>query len=256
MSGESQGFQLVPVVDLMRGQVVRGMGGKRESYQPIRSLLCGTSEPLAVAQALCAHCASSVLYVADLDALLGGPAQVAVLADLLEGLPELRLWLDAGFADVQGALAVREALGPLGDRLRPIFASESLASRQALQACTAPGGPLGGRVALSLDRRGPQRLDPAGCWEAPELWPADVIVMTLERVGSGAGPDLQTFAGLQGQAPGARFFGAGGVRSPDDLAAAQAAGAAGWLVASALHDGHIPRVAPRVIPEGWTPGKP
>eukprot|EP01035_Chromulina_nebulosa_P045198 gene45198-61240_t len=161
MSGESQGFQLVPVVDLMRGQVVRGMGGKRESYQPIRSALCGTSEPLAVARTLCAHCASSILYVADLDALMGGAAQVEVLAQLLEGLPELRLWLDAGFADVQGALAVREALGSLGDRLLPIFASESLVSRQALQACTAPGGPLGGRVALSLDRSGPQRLDPA-----------------------------------------------------------------------------------------------
>lgn len=249
MSDVSRGFQLVPVIDLMRGQVVRGMGGKRESYQPIRSALCGSSDPVAVATTLCRHCATSLLYVADLDALMGGRPQVAVLATLLDSLPGLRLWLDAGFPDAASALAVRAALGHRGLRMQPIIASESLASRQALQACTATDGPLGGKVALSLDRRGDQRLDAAGCWEAPDLWPADVIVMTLERVGSGAGPDLQAIASLRGQAPATRFFGAGGVRSAADLAAAQAVGAAGWLVASALHDGLIPPVGLRVIPD-------
>jgi phosphoribosylformimino-5-aminoimidazole carboxamide ribotide isomerase len=38
------------------------------------------------------------------------------------------------------------------------------------------------------------------------------------------------------------LIGAGGLRSAADLALAQAAGAAAWLVASALHDLQIPPV--------------
>jgi len=86
--------------------------------------------------------------------------------------------------------------------------------------------------------------DPAGCWDAPSLWPQRVIVMTLERVGSGAGPDLHTMAALHREAPAATLIGAGGVRSPADLARAHEAGASAWLVASALHDLQLPR-APR-----------
>jgi phosphoribosylformimino-5-aminoimidazole carboxamide ribotide isomerase len=67
-----------------------------------------------------------------------------------------------------------------------------------------------------------------------------VIVMTLERVGADAGPDLDTLRAVQTRAPGAELVGAGGIRNADDLARARAAGAYAWLVASALHDGRLP----------------
>ena len=95
---------------------------------------------------------------------------------------------------------------------------------------------------LSLDRRDGQRLDPAGCWDRPALWPARVIVMTLERVGADAGPDLDTLRELQARAPEVSLIGAGGIRDGADLERARAAGAAAWLVASALHDGRLPPV--------------
>jgi phosphoribosylformimino-5-aminoimidazole carboxamide ribotide isomerase len=95
---------------------------------------------------------------------------------------------------------------------------------------------------LSLDRRDGQRLDAAGCWDAPSLWPRRVIVMTLERVGSDAGPDLDTLAAVRRRSPGTVVVGAGGIRNERDLARAHDAGAEAWLVASALHDGRLPRV--------------
>ena len=67
--------------------------------------------------------------------------------------------------------------------------------------------------------------------------------MTLDRVGADAGLDLDTFARLRALAPERRWIGAGGVRDAGDLAAA-AAGAEGWPVASALHDGRIRPPAP------------
>jgi uncharacterized protein related to proFAR isomerase len=235
--------RLIPVVDLLGGQVVRGVRGDRAAYRPIVSALCRSSEPLPVARTLCDHCAARQLYVADLDALTGGAVQAGVLRDLLQGLPGVdELWLDGGFADADAAAALVDALGPDGGRVVPVFGSESLASRAALAGGFDRRSAIGARAVLSLDRRDGQRLDAAGCWEAPSLWPERVIVMTLERVGSGAGPDLQTLEDVRAKAPHAALIGAGGLRSPADLARAGEAGAAAWLVASALHDLQIPRV--------------
>jgi phosphoribosylformimino-5-aminoimidazole carboxamide ribotide isomerase len=231
-------MNLIPVIDLMQGQVVRAVRGNRQSYRPIESRLCNSSDPVTVAKILCAHCATRQLYVADLDALLGRPAQSAVLRTLLQAMPGLELWLDAGFADAPAADALRLELGAAGDGVVPVFGSESLASREALARCFEGDG----EGVLSLDRRNGQHLDVAGCWEAPTLWPRRVIVMTLERVGAGSGPDLETLADVRRKSPTTFVVGAGGIRDPGDLQAASDAGAGAWLVASALHDGGLPRV--------------
>ena len=230
---------LIPVIDLLKGQVVRGVRGDRHAYRPIESALCASSDPVTVARILVDHCAAQQLYVADLDALMGGSPQHDVLARLLQALPGAELWLDAGFADADAAASLRAQLAPHSERIVPVFASESLRSRAALQDCRGRFGAAG--AVLSLDRRDGQRLDPAGCWDAASLWPQRVIVMTLERVGSGAGPDLATMSELHRLAPGTTLVGAGGVRSSEDLERAHAAGANAWLVASALHDLQLPR---------------
>lgn len=239
-------LNLIPVVDLLGGQVVRAVRGDRKAYLPIVSALCASSDPVTVAAILCDHCAADELYVADLDALQGGAVQVAVLADLLQALPGITLWLDAGLADAAAGQALREQLAPYASRIVLVFGSESLRSREALERCfdrtggdAAAAGHPG--AALSLDRRDGQRLDVAGCWDAVDLWPQRLIVMTLERVGSGAGPDLATLQDVRRLAPAAMVIGAGGIRNQEDLVQARAAGADAWLVASALHDLQLPR---------------
>ena len=97
-----------------------------------------------------------------------------------------------------------------------------------------------GRAILSLDRIGGQELDAAGCWNAPALWPERVIVMTLDRVGTHTGPDLQCLRAVRRMAPNVELVGAGGIRDADDLVDAGEAGAMAWLVASALHEGRLP----------------
>ena len=254
-------MMLIPVIDLLQGQVVRGMGGNRQAYRPINSLLCASSDPRTVARILSEHCDARQLYIADLDALMGGSAQIDVLRSVLQALPHIELWLDAGFADAPGARALLAQLQPFDARVVPVFGSESLASRAALEACfatpharsgtapgTAPGAALDSaadftqRAVLSLDRRDGRRLDAAGCWDALALWPKRVIVMTMERVGSQAGPDLDTMRTLRRDSPATWLVGAGGVRNAADLAHATDAGADAWLVASALHDLQLPRV--------------
>ena len=60
--------------------------------------------------------------------------------------------------------------------------------------------------------------------------------MTLARVGSGAGPDLDRLRSIRDAAPGKKVYAAGGVRDAADLIALKRAGMAGALVASCLHD--------------------
>lgn len=228
-------MQLIPVVDLMRGQAVRAVRGERSTYQPLRSQLCVGAEPVAVARALVAHCRAGRLYIADLDALQGGAAQTEVLQAVLRALPSVQLWLDAGFADRASAEALVARMGPFAGRITPVFASESLRDAATLQGLFTGTDD----AVLSLDRRQGQTLDAAGAWHTPSAWPRRVIVMTLERVGTAAGPDLATLAQVQALAPRAQLVGSGGVRHLADLQAARAAGAWAWLVASALHDGAL-----------------
>ena len=160
-------MSIIPVIDLLGGQVVRAVRGDRLAYKPIESALCRSADPRVVARVLCEYTASRVLYVADLDALLGRAPQVDLVTELLEEFPDMLLWLDAGFRDRASADGQLAVLGSVAARVEPVFGSESLASRPAFEQCFAEGA----SGLLSLDRRGSQPLDPSGCWELPSLWP-------------------------------------------------------------------------------------
>jgi phosphoribosylformimino-5-aminoimidazole carboxamide ribotide isomerase len=228
-------MQIVPVIDLKHGQVVRGLRGQRSNYRPIESSLCHSCDPLVVASTLLDYCASNTLYIADLDALEGGAAQIACVEAVLREHPMLELWLDAGFRSAEDFAALRHRLGAPGARLVPVYASESLADAAAMREALADPA----HCILSLDRHDERLLDPAGCWQNPGLWPARVIVMLLERVGSYDGPALEAFADIRDRAPQSSLIGAGGIRDESDLVRAAAAGATAWLTASALHDRRI-----------------
>ncbi len=228
-------MRVIPVIDLMAGQVVRAVRGERAAYRPVRSALCAGSDPVAVARALLDYSGADTLYVADLDALLGGPVQAGHLARLLQALPSTAIWLDGGFRNAAGLEDLARQFGPAAARLTPVFGSESLPDAQTARGCLADPA----RAVLSLDRRAGLPLDPAGCWDHEAWWPERIIVMTLECVGAFTGPDLSTLAAVRRRAPDAVIVGAGGIRDQADLRAAAAAGADAWLVASALHDRRI-----------------
>jgi phosphoribosylformimino-5-aminoimidazole carboxamide ribotide isomerase len=217
-------MQVIPVLDLIAGQVVRAKMGDRDAYRPIETPLSATPDPVDVAAGLLRLAPFSTFYIADLDAILGRGDNFAALGRLKAAFPALELWIDNGAADAAAVAATRAfgaaVLGSESQRDLSLLARE----RDAL---------------LSLDFRGEAFQGPPELLQRPELWPERVIVMTLGRVGSGAGPDLDRLAAIRAIAGDRRLYAAGGVRGDADLAALEAAGAAGVLVASALHDGRI-----------------
>jgi len=67
------------------------------------------------------------------------------------------------------------------------------------------------------------------------LWPSRVIVMTLDRIGSANGPNVELLEDIVGRAGQRRVYAAGGIRDRADLDRVKRTGAAGVLVASLLH---------------------
>ena len=67
----------------------------------------------------------------------------------------------------------------------------------------------------------------------------EVIVLDLARVGSGEGPDVILLGELRSRFPDLELLAGGGVRHAGDLRALADAGAAGALVATALHGGAV-----------------
>jgi phosphoribosylformimino-5-aminoimidazole carboxamide ribotide isomerase len=220
-------IEIVPVIDLKQGQVVRARAGERDRYVPIVTPLSPTSDPVDVARGLLAVTPASHLYVADLDAIEGGGHNLADIRRLAEAFPEMALWVDAGTATLEQAQAFLKArLGRL------VLGSESQVDTQLLKA-------LAGEVVLSLDFRGERFVGPRAIWDNPPLWPDTVIVMTLARVGTGTGPDLDRLRKARQRAPRTNIYAAGGLRGPEDMARLADIGVAGVLVASALHDGRL-----------------
>lgn len=238
-------MQILPVIDLMRGLVVRGIAGQRESYRPISSRLSADPRPGAVARAFAAE-GVRACYVADLDAIAGEAPSWSVYRELVEC--GLRLWVDAGCGDAKraGELAAFEHQGQSLGRL--VIGLESLETDAALGAIIALVG--GDRLVFSLDLKNGEPITRPGVWPGKSAWEIarhvttigvhGIIVLDLAAVGTYDGPaTLELCQKLRATFPTLEIISGGGVRGPADVRAFLTAGCDFVLVASALHDGRM-----------------
>lgn len=222
-------MQVIPVIDLKGGIVVHARKGERANYRPIETPLAPGGRPGDVVAGLLSLHAFATLYIADLDAIGGAARNEAAIADIKRRFPQLVLWVDSGLATLEAARGwLDRDIGHL------VLGSEMLADGAAAASLAADP-----RVVLSLDFRGPDFQGPAELLENAAAWPRRVIAMTLDRVGSHAGPDLDRLRAVKDLAGRREVYAAGGVRDAADLRALDQASIAGALVATSLHDGRI-----------------
>ena len=220
----------IPVLDLLAGVVVRAVRGDRAAYRPLVSPLVESSLPLAVAAAFYTRFGSRRFYVADLDAIQDQGSNAPMVHTLAAAYPDCEWWVDAGITSPEAF--ARYARDP---NIRWVLGSESLPSFAAYAELAQRER----RFILSLDSRAGQPLGPAELWTAPTLWPAEVIAMTLSRVGANEGPDFSLLEQLAQRSPHTALVAAGGTRHLADLLALKNMGVHHVLLASALHDGGI-----------------
>jgi phosphoribosylformimino-5-aminoimidazole carboxamide ribotide isomerase len=232
---------VIPVVDLLGGVAVQAVRGQRERYQPVRSILAPGADLFGLAAALQAQTASQALYLADLDAILSGQGNWDTLGRLSRELP-CQLWVDAGVSGPAGAERVLAAGAG-----RVVVGTECLEELSALEAIGEAVSR--DKVLVSLDVLGGVVLSKApGLAGQPPLeglaslagqgW-SRFILLTLDGVGTGGGPDWGLLEASRRLLPKAVLIAGGGVSAMADVRRATALGLDGALVATALHRGWI-----------------
>jgi HisA/HisF family protein len=233
-------MQVLPVIDLLGGVVVRGIAGQRSEYRPLQSKLTTSVQPLDVARAMRSTFGFTSLYLADLDAIVDRlPNWNCYQALLNDGF---RLLVDAGVRDVALSLELRR----LG--VEPIVGLESCPSPSVLAEIVTANQ---GQVTFSLDLKNGQPLlssDSAGWNDAPAeiirqavaSGVSRMIVLDLADVGTSSGGQTEVLCqSLRAEFPHLSLTCGGGVRGVDDLQKCKSWGASCVLVASALHDGRL-----------------
>jgi phosphoribosylformimino-5-aminoimidazole carboxamide ribotide isomerase len=240
-------MRIIPVIDLLGGQVVHAVKGERQHYLPVKSVLCSTPDPIAIARAFRDRLGLNEIYIADLDALQSdGNSNHRDTIAFLAQKERLNILLDAGVWDIESARAWLD----LGIH-KIIIGSETMNAWDVLKDIPAAISP--DRLVFSLDLRAGKILSrcPALAAMAPiealrnlhtAGW-SEIILLDLNRVGSESGIDHPFLAGVRTAFPDLRLLIGGGISNPKEVADLKARGIAGVLLATALHRGTIGKAA-------------
>ena len=246
-------MHVIPVLDLMIGQIVLAQGGNRDEYRPVHSRLTGSSQPLDVAQAIFNQTGCNWLYLADIDSFAGAAPNWQVYEQLLER--GFGLWIDADWITNDRYTQIAKRLNL--ERLKIIVSSETLSSVEQFSVFEKLISD-GVSVIFSLDKKGntvvsqtPQTEQANSLAEKSEADLVrlayqnnvrDLIVLDLNQVGTNqgfqpSGSSATLIKSLKAELPDLRITSGGGVRGPADVQQWIATGCDHVLVASAIHTG-------------------
>jgi phosphoribosylformimino-5-aminoimidazole carboxamide ribotide isomerase len=237
-------FLLIPVIDILNGQAVHAVRGQRDHYRPIRSCMHPSSEPVALTRAVCNRLGLSTVYLADLDAIQGRPANLDVIERL--AADGLHLWVDIGMRE---AASATQLAGFDRESLTIIAGLETVSGPSAVRDLVTIGGP--DRLAFSLDLfEGRARIAEGARWpnEDPRAIAAHavaagvrrLIILDLARVGSGEGLGSGDLVRqVREDHPSVQLVGGGGLSSIEEVTALRAQRVDAVLIGSAIHDGRI-----------------
>jgi len=215
-------MKIIPVIDVKDGCAVLACQGDRKNYQPLSTALCSSCQIDDVVDAYLSVFSFSKIYIADLDALMETGNNDRLINSLATRFPEIEFIIDCGSVNPQFNTG----------QFTTIVGTESVDALALLDLKKKTDNFI-----LSLDfSRQHTRMGESILYESPELWPKELIIMTLGLVGKNIGPDLSKLQYYSYTYPEYNFIAAGGIRNLSDLIKLQEIGIQQTLVASALHN--------------------
>ena len=232
-------MKIIPVIDVLNGIAVHGIRGERKRYQPLKSLLCKSADPIEIASAF-ESLGFSSLYLADLDAILGKTANFNVYRQIM-AKTSLDLMVDAGIADLANAKKVLET-----GVSKIVIGSETLNSLDFVsQAVRAFGDDT---VVVSIDQKEGKLLSASEAIASMDavsfaqklasIGVRQILLLDLDRVGTEHGINLTVLRNIL-EKTGVEVLVGGGIRSLQELEDLRNLGFSGALVATVLHNGKL-----------------
>lgn len=259
-------MRIIPVMDLMNGQVVRGVAGDRSRYRPVVSTLASDAAPRSMAQAFVERWGAREVYVADLDAIAGREPDWEAYRQIAAA--GLRLLVDAGIGDVQRAQRMADGAAAASCWAGLVVGLESVRDPGLLSAIHSVVAPY--QCVFSLDLRDGKPMTVSAAWQSAASGPVSrfadklsaenqppsaarriaelalvigfrrLLVLDVAAVGVNLGPTTVPLCRqLRDAHPEIELITGGGVRGVEDLQRLAACGCDAALVAAALHDGRL-----------------
>jgi len=215
-------MKVIPVIDIKSGQAVLAKQGNRLNYQPLSTPLCASSDPKTVIRAFLSVWGFKKIYIADLDSLMAVGDNTECINSLFKSFPEINFIIDCG--------KIMPHYSPFRTaQYQAILGTESF-SAEALSGVNK-------NFILSLDFSANNlAMGDSTLYNTPQLWPKELIIMTLALVGKNHGADFKKIAYYHQHYPDHNFIAAGGIRNIEDLKQLERIGIQQVLVASALHN--------------------
>ena len=220
-------MEIIPVIDIRRGQVVHAVKGQRQNYRPLQTSLCESNSPEDIVQAFISSYPFKTIYIADLDAIEGQSDNDQIIEQLHDKFQSVTFWVDQG---ISSTVKFKDLLSR-----QHVIGSETNISPDILNEIIISSP----NIILSLDFQSNTFLGDRNLLQKTGLWPGRIIIMSLARIGSDNGPDYELISSLKKTAGDRKIYVAGGVRHETDLNLLNDMGIDGVLLATALHTERI-----------------
>lgn len=231
--------RLVGVTDLRDGRAVHAIAGQRDNY---RDVACCRGDAVELAEQY-RTLGVACFYIADLDAIAGGPIQAELIDRLCCQYDGATGIVDIGWTGTaaSGQQATIANLSRKHSSVQWVAATESIRSLDSLTALSSLTGAE--RVLLGLDFRGGQLISTDSSNDettwisgAQEIGCAGTVILDIASVGTSSGPtSLEICRRVRQGAPSWQIYSGGGVREARDVKEFLGAGCNRCLVGTALH---------------------
>ena len=248
-------FEVIPVMDLKEGLVVRGERGERDCYQPIESQLTTANDLMSIADVLHQRFGFEKFYLADLDSIQKSTpirhqnhalySQLAEKGYRLMVDNGIRFLRDVSMLFCQGAsqAIIGLEMNPSEELLKDVittFAADQLIFSLDLYQHVPLGLILQSPDEAELAETEKQQTYLEVVETVYSLGYRNLIVLDLASVGTDAGLSTVSICkDLLHHFPDLNLVSGGGVRSVLDLNEMKELGLSGALVASAIHNGSL-----------------
>jgi len=232
-------LKVVPVIDVLNGVVVHAIRGNRGEYQPLKSVLTASVDPVEVASVFKLQ-GFSELYLADLDAISDNKLNF----DLYSGLAQLgfNFMVDAGVTDIKTAELLRSC-----GVSKIIIGTETLQNITFIKETVQQMGAE--HIIVSLDIKDGKVLTQPNFDGPTDLFSlletfctigvSEFILLDLSRVGSNEGINIELLKKTLTTLNGRGVYVGGGVQTIDELLHLEELDVLGVMFATALHSGKI-----------------